>query len=119
MANTALIIFTSLSVFLLFSVMVLSAIASNNADTNSTCHQYSMYSALVTGLATLVLIIGFGIYIYKSKSSTEGSFSKSLVSSSPESLSEWMQDIKPMRPAEIMRPARIMRPFKPSTNPFD
>jgi len=67
MANTALTVFLSLSIVLLFAVMILSSIAANNADSNSKCHSYSMYSALTTGVVTLLLIIGMGVYIYTSR----------------------------------------------------
>jgi len=67
MANTALLVFLSLCIVLLFAVMVTSSIAANNADSGTKCHDYSMYSALITGLTTLLLIIGIGVYIYTSR----------------------------------------------------
>lgn len=48
--------------------MVLSSIASSDASSGCTApepHKYSMYSALVTGLSTLLISISLGIYIYK------------------------------------------------------
>lgn len=72
MANTMLIVFMSLSIVLLFSIMVMTAMASSAANASPTecqekCHSYSMYSAVTTGV-TVILLIGVLIYyIYSTR----------------------------------------------------
>ena len=57
-----------LSVALLFAAMVLSAMASADAakkttDGNNNCHKYSMWSAIITGVSSALILIGFIITI--------------------------------------------------------
>jgi len=68
MANTALIVFMSMSVVLLFGVMVMTSVAANNSDPKSTCHNYSKYAAITTGITSMILIAGTIIYVYTSRS---------------------------------------------------
>jgi len=72
MVNVALVIFMIVAVVLLFVSMVFSAMASNEARKGSKkckedCHKYSMWSALVSGLAVAVIVIILVIYIYTSR----------------------------------------------------
>lgn len=84
MANTMLIVFMILTVLLLFTAMVLSAMASDKAKgvkedkdkgtytggdpaAQMKCHKNSMYSALVTGVSVAVLLVVLVVYIYTSK----------------------------------------------------
>lgn len=65
------------SVMLLFTAMVLSAMASSDAgkscdDCKEGCHKYSMWSALVTGLAVGVIVIVMIVYIYSSRKQIAG-----------------------------------------------
>jgi NADH:ubiquinone oxidoreductase subunit 5 (subunit L)/multisubunit Na+/H+ antiporter MnhA subunit len=72
MANYALVGFMALSVALLFTAMVLSSMAASAAggsadDCKEDCHKYSMWSALVTGLAVGVIVVIMIVYIYSSR----------------------------------------------------
>lgn len=84
------IIFVIITILLLFTVMIFSAMASDKTKgydssgacsgsgcdgTNAyKCHKNSMYAALITGLATALLAVCLIIYIYTSHSEvrTEG-----------------------------------------------
>jgi Na+-transporting methylmalonyl-CoA/oxaloacetate decarboxylase gamma subunit len=82
MANTMLMVFMGLAIVLLFAVMVISAMASSAAtdspsECQDKCHRYSMYSALVTGLTVVVLIIALIIYIYASREEISGGIADS------------------------------------------
>lgn len=67
--NIALILMMAIAIVILFASMVLSAMASS--DVKKTCpkdekaHKYSMYSALVAGLAVLLIAIAMMIYIFR------------------------------------------------------
>lgn len=86
MANTMLIVFMIITILLLFTAMIFSAMASDKASgikwdksTNAVksgscdpkkqyqCHRNSMYSALVTGVAVALFAVILGIYIYTSR----------------------------------------------------
>jgi len=72
MVNATLIVFMIVTVVLLFTAMVLSAMASSDAQKGGTtckegCHKYSMWSALVTGIAVAVVVVVLIIYIYSSR----------------------------------------------------
>lgn len=72
MVNVALVIFMIVAVILLFASMVLSAMASNDARKGSQqckedCHKYSMWSALVSGIAVAMIVVILIIYIYTSR----------------------------------------------------
>lgn len=72
MVNATLIVFMIVSIVLLFTAMVLSAMASSDAQKGGDtckkgCHKYSMWSALVTGIAVAVIGIVMVYYIYSSK----------------------------------------------------
>ena len=72
MVNTTLIVFMIVTIVLLFTAMILSAMASSDAQKGGTtckegCHKYSMWSALVTGIAVAVIVIILIIYIYTSR----------------------------------------------------
>lgn len=84
MANTMLIVFMILTALLLFTSMILSAMASDkakgiksdknngytgtpSAESQYKCHKNSMYSALVTGVSVAVLLVILVVYIYTSK----------------------------------------------------
>jgi len=61
-----------ITILLLFTAMVLSAMASSDANKDSNtckegCHKYSMWSALVTGLAVGAIVIAMVIYVYSSR----------------------------------------------------
>lgn len=78
-----LIVFMILTVLLLFTSMVLSAMASDKAkgvksddkggytggspEGQYKCHKNSMYSALVTGVSVAVLLVVLVVYIYTSR----------------------------------------------------
>jgi ABC-type Fe3+ transport system permease subunit len=78
--NVTLLVFMLVSIGLLFTSMVLSAMASSDAKkaenssntsmTNSLigkAQKYSMWAALVTGLSTFVIIVVAIVYIYVSR----------------------------------------------------
>lgn len=76
--NALLLVFMIVAVGLLFSSMVLSAMASSDAqkatgaDTNSTnyitkAHKYSMWAAIVTGVSSFVIIVVAIFYIYHTR----------------------------------------------------
>jgi NADH:ubiquinone oxidoreductase subunit 5 (subunit L)/multisubunit Na+/H+ antiporter MnhA subunit len=72
MVNVTLIVFMIITIVLLFTAMVLSAMASNDAQKGGTdckegCHKYSMWSALVTGIAVATIVVVLVIYIYSSR----------------------------------------------------
>lgn len=77
MVNYSMVAFMAVSVALLFTAMVLSAMASSDAnkgcdDCKEGCHKYSMWSALVTGLAVGVIVIIMIMYIYSSRKQIAG-----------------------------------------------
>jgi hypothetical protein len=88
MANYALIGFMMVAVVLLFTAMVLSAMAAQAAgkdpsncptgengkpdECTQECHKYSMWSALVTGLAVGAIIVIIIVYIYSSRKEMAG-----------------------------------------------
>ncbi len=68
--NVGLIVMMIIAIALLFVSMVLSAMgASEAAKGGDACkekgHKYSMASAIVTGVAVAVLVIGLVIYIFR------------------------------------------------------
>jgi NADH:ubiquinone oxidoreductase subunit K len=66
--NTPLIIMMIVSIALLFAAMVLSSMASSAAAEDcktDAAHKYSMYTAIICGVASLCVAIGLGIYIYR------------------------------------------------------
>ena len=69
--NIALIVMMILAIILLFAAMVLSAMASSSAkkncseDTKETAHKFSMYSALVAGVAVFLISVALIIYIFR------------------------------------------------------
>ena len=72
MVNVALVIFMIIAIILLFVSMVLSAMAASEASKGSdkckaNCHKYSMWSALVSGIAVAVIVVALIIYIYTSR----------------------------------------------------
>lgn len=71
--NTMLIIFMVVAAILLFTSMILSAIAADktkhSTDTpGQECHKNSTRSALVTGISVGVLLVVLIMYIYTSRS---------------------------------------------------
>lgn len=62
--NTSLIVMMVVAIVLLFTSMVLSSMASTASEgcPNENAHKYSMWSAVVTGIAAL--IIGVFLYLY-------------------------------------------------------
>lgn len=72
MANTSLIIFLVIAFLLLFTNMVLSALAADRAKDSAKkckedCHKYSMWSAIVSGVTVFVMIVITVLYIYSSR----------------------------------------------------
>ena len=69
--NIALIVMMILAITLLFAAMVLSAMASSSAkkncsdDTKETAHRFSMYSAVVSGVAVFLISVALIIYIFR------------------------------------------------------
>lgn len=67
--NVALIVMMIISIILLFVAMVLSAMASTSAKRScpqdDDTHKYSMYSALVAGLAVFFIAVSLVIYIFR------------------------------------------------------
>ena len=64
--NWPLIISLSASVILLFTSMVFSAMASSSAKgKDEKAHNYSMYSAIICGVAVALIGIALGIYIFR------------------------------------------------------
>ena len=60
------------TIVLLFTAMILSSMASSDAQKGGAtckegCHKYSMWSALVTGIAVAVIVIILIIYIYTTR----------------------------------------------------
>ena len=62
--NIALIVMMVISIVLLFVSMVLSSMAASNA-TNEKSKSYSTYSAIVSGLAVLLIGISLGLYFFR------------------------------------------------------
>ena len=90
MVNVALVIFVIIAVILLFISMVLSAMAASAAQKGSSvckedCHKYSMWSALVSGLAVAVIVVVLIIYIYTSRHDVAKSAAELLKGYSPKS----------------------------------
>lgn len=84
MVNTTLIIFIVIAIVLLFTTMVLSAIASDKAkkdkkDGQKQCYKYSMWAALVTGIAVGVMAVILIVYIYSSKQDIASAAQKQLL----------------------------------------
>ena len=72
MVNATLIVFMIVTIVLLFTAMVLSAMASADAtksaaDCQEGCRKYSTWSALVTGVAVAVIVIVLIFYIYSTR----------------------------------------------------
>lgn len=72
MASAALIMFMIVTIALLFTAMVLSAMASSDAQKGGTnckegCHKYSMWAALVTGISVAAIIVILIVYIYTTR----------------------------------------------------
>lgn len=82
MANTMLIVFMILTIILLFTAMIFSAIGADKskgvdlskspptgatAEGQERCHKNSMYSALITGVSVAVILAILVIYIYTSR----------------------------------------------------
>lgn len=65
--NTSLIVMMVVAMVLLFTSMVLSSMASSAATscTDENAHKYSMYSAIVSGVAVFVIGIVMWFYIYR------------------------------------------------------
>jgi ABC-type sulfate transport system permease component len=74
--NTTLIIMMVITIVLLFVAMVLSSMASSAAssctcpDGDDSAHRYSMYTAVVCGLAALAVGAALGLYIYRDEVSS-------------------------------------------------
>ncbi len=72
MVNATLIVFMIVTIVLLFSAMVLSAMASSDATKGASeckegCREYSKWSALVTGIAVAVIVVVLVVYIYSTR----------------------------------------------------
>lgn len=70
--NVSLIVFMIITIILLFTAMVLSAMASADAkrsvaDCQEGCSKWAMWSALVTGLAVAIIGVVLVMYIYISR----------------------------------------------------
>jgi hypothetical protein len=65
--NTSLIVMMVVAIVLLFTSMVLSSMASNATAgcTDENAHKYSMYSAIVSGVAVFVIGVALWFYIYR------------------------------------------------------
>lgn len=68
--NVPMIVMIIIAILLLFTTMVLSAMASSDAsksndDNCQSCHKYSMYSAIVTGISVFIIFIGLMIYLFR------------------------------------------------------
>jgi len=65
--NTSLIVIMIVAIALLFTSMVLSSMASNATEgcTNENAHKYSMYSAIVSGVAVFAIGVALWMYIYR------------------------------------------------------
>lgn len=72
MARVVLILFMVLTIGLLLTSMVLSAMASYDskksaAECQEKCHKWSMWSALVSGISAAVIVAVLIYYIYSSR----------------------------------------------------
>lgn len=72
MVSVTLIIFIVITIILLFTAMVLSAMAASEARKGSdqckqNCHKYAMWNAIVCGLAVAAIVVIMIIYIYTSR----------------------------------------------------
>lgn len=71
MADAALVVFMLVTIVLLFVAMVLSAMASVDADKKHmckvSCKKYATWSALVTGIAVAIITIVMIVYIYSTR----------------------------------------------------
>lgn len=90
MVNASLIVFMIVTIALLFTAMVLSAMASSDATKGTdsckkNCHKYSMWSALVTGIAVACIVVILIIYIYTSR--------KDIASSVHGQLGDWQSQL--------------------------
>lgn len=73
MVNTTLIVFMIITIILLFSSMVLASMASVDAQKGGeSCdkgaHKYSMWAAIVTGIATAIITVVLVVYVYTTRS---------------------------------------------------
>lgn len=66
---TAVIIFLSLSIVLLFVAMVLSALAASAAKKNNMAdaHKFSMWSAITSGISIFIIIGVMFLYIHSTR----------------------------------------------------
>jgi len=82
MVNYTLIAFMILSIILLFVSMVLSAMASDDAKKGNKdkSHKYSMWSAIVSGVAVFSIVISLIVYIYTSRKEIAGATQEQLKS---------------------------------------
>lgn len=72
MAKATLIIFMILAIILLFTAMVLSAMAASDAkksaaDCKEGCSKYSTWSAVVSGISVAVILVALIVYIASSR----------------------------------------------------
>jgi NADH:ubiquinone oxidoreductase subunit 5 (subunit L)/multisubunit Na+/H+ antiporter MnhA subunit len=72
MVSVTLIIFIVISIILLFTAMVLSAMAASEARKGSdqckqNCHKYAMWNAIVCGIAVAIIVVIMIIYIYTTR----------------------------------------------------
>jgi len=72
MVDVAVTIIAVIGIILLFIAMTLSAMAAMDAkksseDCKEGCHKYSMWSAVVTGVSVVLMVVAIGIYIYASE----------------------------------------------------
>lgn len=77
--NMMLIIMVVVAIILLFAAMVLSAMSSSAAKKESskgTAHKYSMYAAVVCGIA--VLLLGIALVIYLNREEAYSSIQKTV-----------------------------------------
>lgn len=70
--NTYIIIIISITIILLLACMVLSAMASSAAEectgcTNNKAKDYSMYTAIITGISAFLMGICLYFYVYRSE----------------------------------------------------
>lgn len=77
MAHVGLIVFMIIAIVLLFTAMVFSTMAAVDARKSDekcrkNCHQFSTWSALITGLSVAVIVVTLIVYMYSSRHEIAG-----------------------------------------------
>lgn len=107
-SNIMLVVFMIITILLLFTTMIFSAMAADKSkdckantpgscgsDAGEKCHKNSMYAALITGLSAGLLGVCLIIYIYTSKDTMKEEMTGAMLGKfDPETLSKFLEASK-------------------------